>query len=195
MQFGSLQLESNLFLSPLAGYTNLPFRLVLREVGGLGLTTPALVYARSLLERNPKALKLIETNEADSPLAVQLFGAVPEEMRDASQYLESIGIHSIDINMGCPVRKVCKTGGGSAMMTELDNTARLVKLMVEAVEIPITAKMRLGWDDKNITAPELVHVLEDVGVSAIFIHGRTREQGFTGDVNLCLLYTSPSPRD
>ena len=151
MQFGSLQLDSNLFLSPRAGYTNLPFRLVLREVGGLGLTTTDLVNARSLLERNPKALKLIETNEADSPLAVQLFGAVPEEMRDASQYLESIGIHSIDINMGCPVRKVCKTGGGSAMMTELDNTARLVKLMVEAVEIPITAKMRLGWDDKNIT--------------------------------------------
>ena len=184
MQFGSLQLESNLFLSPLAGYTNLPFRLVLREVGGLGLTTTDLVNARSLLERNPKALKLIETNEADSPLAVQLFGAVPEEMRDASQYLESIGIHSIDINMGCPVRKVCKTGGGSAMMTELDKTAHLVKMMVDSVSIPITAKMRLGWDDNNITAPNLVRVLEDVGVRAVFIHGRTREQGFTGTVNL-----------
>ena len=183
MQFGSLQLESNLFLSPLAGYTNLPFRLVLREVGGLGLTTTDLVNARSLLERNPKALKLIETNEADSPLAVQLFGAVPEEMRDASQYLESIGIHSIDINMGCPVRKVCKTGGGSAMMTELDKTAHLVKMMVDSVSIPITAKMRLGWDDNNITAPNLVRVLEDVGVRAVFIHGRTREQGFTGTVN------------
>jgi len=115
MQFGSLQLKSNLFLSPLAGYTNLPFRLVLREVGGLCLATTDLVNARSLLERNSKALKLIETNEADSPFAVQLFGAVPEEMRDAAQYLESIGVDSIDINMGCPVRKVCKTGGGSAI--------------------------------------------------------------------------------
>ena len=184
MQFGSLKLESNLFLSPLAGYTNLPFRLVLREVGGLGLTTTDLVNARSLLERNHKALKLIETNEADSPLAVQLFGAVPEEMRDASQYLESIGIDSIDINMGCPVRKVCKTGGGSAMMTELDKTAHLVKTMVNSVNIPITAKMRLGWDDNNITAPNLVRILEDVGIRAVFIHGRTREQGFTGTVNL-----------
>ena len=184
MQFGSLQLKSNLFLSPLAGYTNLPFRLVLREVGGLSLATTDLVNARSLLERNTKALKLIETNEADSPFAVQLFGAVPEEMRDAAQYLESIGVDSIDINMGCPVRKVCKTGGGSAMMTELDDTAHLVKMMVDAVKIPITAKMRLGWDDKNITAPELVRVLEGVGVTAIFIHGRTREQGFTGGVNL-----------
>jgi len=184
MQFGSLQLKSNLFLSPLAGYTNLPFRLVLREVGGLSLATTDLVNARSLLERNSKALKLIETNEADSPFAVQLFGSVPEEMRDAAQFLESIGVDSIDINMGCPVRKVCKTGGGSAMMTELDDTAHLVKLMVDAVKIPITAKMRLGWDDKNITAPNLVRVLEDVGVTAIFIHGRTREQGFTGTVNL-----------
>ncbi|MED6315246.1 MAG: tRNA dihydrouridine synthase DusB [Verrucomicrobiota bacterium] len=184
MQFGSLKLESNLFLSPLAGYTNLPFRLVLREVGGLGLTTTDLVNARSLLERNHKALKLIETNDADSPLAVQLFGAVPEEMRDASQYLESIGIDSIDINMGCPVRKVCKTGGGSAMMTELNKTAHLVKTMVNSVNIPITAKMRLGWDDNNITAPNLVRILEDVGIRAVFIHGRTREQGFTGTVNL-----------
>ena len=184
MQFGSLKLETNLFLSPLAGYTNLPFRLVLREVGGLGLTTTDLVNARSLLERNPRALKLIESNEMDSPYAVQLFGAVPEEMRDASQYLESIGVNSIDINMGCPVRKVCKTGGGSAMMTELDKTAHLVKMMVNAVNIPITAKMRLGWDDNNITAPNLVRALEDVGVKAIFIHGRTREQGFLGTVNL-----------
>ena len=184
MQFGSLQLVTNLFLSPLAGYTNLPFRLVLREVGGLGLATTDLVNARSLLERNSKAIKLIETNEADSPFAVQLFGAVPEEMRDAAQYLESIGVDSIDINMGCPVRKVCKTGGGSAMMTELDKTAYLVKGMVNAVKLPITAKMRLGWDDNNITAPDLVRVLEDVGAAAIFIHGRTREQGFTGTVNL-----------
>ena len=184
MQFGSLQLVTNLFLSPLAGYTNLPFRLVLREVGGLGLATTDLVNARSLLERNSKAIKLIETNEADSPFAVQLFGAVPEEMRDAAQYLESIGVDSIDINMGCPVRKVCKTGGGSAMMTELDKTAHLVKGMVNAVKLPITAKMRLGWDDNNITAPDLVRVLEGVGAAAIFIHGRTREQGFTGTVNL-----------
>jgi len=184
MQFGSLKLKTNLFLSPLAGYTNLPFRLVLREVGGLGLTTTDLVNARSLLELNPRALKLIESKEEDSPFAVQLFGAVPEEMRDASQYLVSMGVDSIDINMGCPVRKVCKTGGGSAMMTELDKTADLVKMMVNAVDIPITAKMRLGWDEKNITAPNLVRVLEDVGVKAIFIHGRTREQGFLGKVNL-----------
>jgi tRNA-dihydrouridine synthase B len=184
MQFGSLALNSNLFLSPLAGYTNLPFRLTLREIGGLDLCTTDLVNARSLLEKNPKAFKLIETNPADRPLAVQLFGSVPEEMRDAAVYLESIGISSIDINMGCPVRKVCKVGGGSAMMTEMDKTAALVRGMVNAVKIPVTAKMRLGWDDQNLTAPDLARVLEDAGATAIFVHGRTREQGFGGRVNL-----------
>ncbi|HEV2454888.1 MAG TPA: tRNA dihydrouridine synthase DusB [Verrucomicrobiae bacterium] len=184
MRVGSLKLESNLFLSPLAGYTNLPFRLVVREIGGVGLCTTDLVNARSLLEKNPRALKLIETRPADSPLAVQLFGSVPVEMRDAAQILESSGVHSIDINMGCPVRKVCKVGGGSAMMMELDKTAALVRGMVNAVKIPVTAKMRLGWDDQNLTAPDLARSLEDAGVAAIFVHGRTREQGFGGTVNL-----------
>jgi nifR3 family TIM-barrel protein len=184
MRLGSLTLPSNLFLSPLAGYTNLPFRLVVRELGGVGLCTTDLVNARSLLEKRGKALKLIETRAEDSPLAVQLFGSVPEEMRDAAAYLESAGVASVDINMGCPVRKVCNVGGGSAMMTELDKTAALVKGMVDAVKIPVTAKMRLGWDDQNITAPDLARALEDVGVAAIFVHGRTREQGFAGTVNL-----------
>src|SRR5215204_1497006 len=167
LKIGPLQLKSNLFLSPLAGYTNLPFRLTIREVGGLDLATTDLVNARSLLEKNPKAFKLIETCPADRPLAVQLFGSVPEEMRDAAMYLESIGISSVDINMGCPVRKVCKVGGGSAMMTELEKTAELVRGMVRALKIPVTAKMRLGWDDENLTAPDLASALEDAGVAAI----------------------------
>lgn len=184
LSFGSLKLRSNLFLSPLAGYTNLPFRLTVRELGGLDLATTDLVNARSLLEKNRKAFKLIETNEADSPLAVQLFGGVPEEMRDAALFLEERGVDSIDINMGCPVKKVCKVGAGSSMMNSLSSTASLVKGMIEALRIPVTAKMRLGWDIDNITAPDLAKALEDVGVTAIFIHGRTREQGFDGVVNL-----------
>jgi nifR3 family TIM-barrel protein len=184
MHFGSLTLSSNLFLSPLAGYTNLPFRLTVREIGGLGLATTDLVNARSLIEKKEKALKLIETSPADRPLAVQLFGSVAEEMRDAAAYIESLGIAAIDINMGCPVRKVCRVGGGSAMMTELSKTAALVQGMIAAVRIPVTAKMRLGWDDDNLTAPDLARALEDVGVAAIFIHGRTRAQGFGGTVNL-----------
>jgi tRNA-dihydrouridine synthase B len=184
VQIGSLQLASNLFLSPLAGYTNLPFRLVVREIGGVGLCTTDLVNARSLLEKRPKAFKLIETRKEDSPLAVQLFGSVPEEMRDAALVAEAHGAVSVDINMGCPVRKVVQVGGGSAMMTQHDKTTALVRMMVNAVKIPVTAKMRLGWDDQNITAPELARALEDAGVAAIFVHGRTRQQGFGGTVNL-----------
>jgi len=184
MRIGSLTLSSNLFLSPLAGYTNLPFRLVVREIGGVGLCTTDLVNARSLLEKNKNALKLIETRPPDAPLAVQLFGSVPEEMRDAAAQIEALGFASVDINMGCPVRKVCNVGGGSAMMTELGKTAALVRGMVNAVKIPVTAKMRLGWDDDNLTAPDLARALEDAGVAAIFVHGRTRQQGFGGTVNL-----------
>ncbi|HSI86198.1 MAG: tRNA dihydrouridine synthase DusB [Candidatus Methylacidiphilales bacterium] len=181
---GDLQLESNLFLSPLAGYTNLPFRLVVREIGSVGLCTTDLVNARSLVERNPKALKLIESAPGDRPMAVQLFGSVPGEMVEASKYVEQQGAASIDINMGCPVRKVVSVGGGSAMMTQLFRTAELVAAMVAAVRIPVTAKMRLGWDDDNLTAPDLARALEEAGVRAIFIHGRTRCQGFEGTVNL-----------
>lgn len=184
MRLGPYELSSNLCLSPLAGYTNLPMRLTLRELGGLGWVTTDLVNARSLLERNPVALKLVATAPEDRPMSIQLFGSVPEEMRDAAAMCEQLGAQAVDINMGCPVRKVVNIGGGSAMMTELDKTASLVRGMIAAVKIPVTAKMRLGWDDDNLTAPDLARVLEDVGVAAIFVHGRTRAQGFSGGVNL-----------
>jgi nifR3 family TIM-barrel protein len=184
MRIDTIELDSNLFLSPLAGYTNLPMRMTLRELGGLGWATTDLVNARSLIERNPTALKLVETCAGDRPLSIQLFGSVPEEMRDAAAMCEDMGAQAVDINMGCPVKKVTKIGGGSAMMTELGKTAGLVRGMVEAIGIPVTAKMRLGWDSENITAPDLARALEDAGVAAVFIHGRTRAQGFSGAVNL-----------
>jgi len=184
VRIGPYQFDSNLFLSPLAGYTNLPFRLVVREVGGLDWATTDLINARSLLEQNPKALQLARTCAAEKLLSLQLFGAVPEEMRDAAARVEAMGIAAIDINMGCPVKKVVGIGGGSAMMTELRKTQALVRGMVDAVKIPVTAKMRLGWDEQNLTAPDLARALEEVGVAAIFVHGRTRAQGFSGRVNL-----------
>jgi len=184
MIIGKTAVDSNLFLSPLAGYTNLPMRMTLRDLGGLGWATTDLVNARSLLERNPTALKLVESCPGDRPLSVQLFGSVPHEMRDAAVLCEDLGVQAVDINMGCPVRKVTKIGGGSAMMTELGKTSDLVRQMVGAIKIPVTAKMRLGWDAENITAPDLARALEDAGVAAVFVHGRTRAQGFSGTVNL-----------
>jgi tRNA-dihydrouridine synthase B len=184
MRIGTLTLEHGLCLSPLAGYTNLPMRLTVRELGGLEWATTDLVNARSLLENNRGALQLVATSAEDRPLAIQLFGSVPEEMRDAAIRCEALGAQSVDVNMGCPVRKVTKIGGGSAMMTELEKTSDLIRGMVNAVKIPVTAKMRLGWDSDNLTAPDLARALEDVGVAAVFVHGRTRAQGFAGDVNL-----------
>jgi nifR3 family TIM-barrel protein len=184
MRIADLELSSGLCLSPLAGYTNLPMRMTLRELGGLGWATTDLVNARSLIERNPTALKLAESCPGDQPLSIQLFGSVPAEMRDAAVMCEDMGAQAVDINMGCPVRKVTKIGGGSAMMTELGRTADLVRGMVAAIRIPVTAKMRLGWDAENITAPDLAQALEEAGVAAVFIHGRTRAQGFSGAVNL-----------
>jgi nifR3 family TIM-barrel protein len=177
-------LQSRFFLSPLAGYTNLPFRRVIRELGGLGLATTDLVNAHSLLRGSRKSLELIDTCPEDYPVAVQIYGSVPEEMAGAAQWLENYGVQAVDINMGCPVHKVTKGGGGSAMMCSPGSTVELVHKVVEAVKIPVTVKMRLGWDDASLSAPGLAREFEQVGVAAVFIHGRTREQGFSGQVNL-----------
>src|SRR5438067_8921570 len=175
MQFGTLNLDSNLFLSPLAGYTNLPFRLVVRELDGLGLATTDLVNARALLLASRKTMELIQTCPEDRPVAVQIYGSVPQEMRDAAQWLQDYGVSSVDINMGCPVHKVVRGGGGSAVMCDAaGTTTAMVRSVVEAVRIPVTVKMRLGWDAQNVTAPALAREFEQSGVAAVTIHGRTR---------------------
>lgn len=183
LQYGALRLPSRYLLSPLAGFTNLPFRRVCREIGGVGLCTTDLVSARGLLEKNEKSLQLIATHEIDTPYAVQIFGPDPIEMRDAAQFLQAYGVDSIDINMGCPVDRITKGGAGSAMMCSTEATISLVQSVVEAVDVPVTVKMRLGWDDTQLTAPKFAREFEQIGVAAVAIHGRTREQGFSGQVN------------
>jgi nifR3 family TIM-barrel protein len=181
---GGVRLATRFVLAPLAGYTNYPFRRSIREIGGVGLCTTDLVNARAILEGSKKTLELLATGPDDRPLSVQIFGGVATEMAKAAQWLQDYGATLIDINMGCPVRKVVKTGGGSAMMCDTTGaTIRLVEQVVRAVQIPVTVKMRLGWDDENQTAPDFAREFESVGVAAITIHGRTREQGFTGSVN------------
>ncbi|WP_437187695.1 tRNA dihydrouridine synthase DusB [Planctomicrobium sp. SH668] len=184
LKYGKLTLPSRYHLSPLAGFTNLPFRRVLRMVGGVGLCTTDLVSARGLIERGPKSLQLIETCEIDTPYSVQIFGPDRFEMRDAAQFLQEYGADSVDINMGCPVARITENGAGSAMMCSTENTIQLVKTVVEAVSIPVTVKMRLGWDSTQLTAPQFAREFEQVGIAAVAIHGRTREQGFSGSVSL-----------
>jgi len=183
LHFGSLRLPSRYLLSPLAGFTNLPFRRICREIGGVGLCTTDLVSARGLLERSAKSMQLIETCAVDSPYAVQIFGPDRLEMRDAAQFLQEFGVDSVDINMGCPVARITGNGAGSAMLCAAEQTVTLVRTVVEAVSIPVTVKMRLGWDETRLTAPLFAREFEQVGVAAVMIHGRTRAQGFSGNVN------------
>lgn len=182
---GPLRPASRFHLAPLAGYTNLPFRLSVREVGGVGLCTSDLVNARAILEGIKKTQELLATAPAERPLFVQIFGAKPDELAGAARWLIDRRLaDGIDINMGCPVRKVVKTGGGSSLLCDTTGgTVELVRKVVEAVPVPVSVKMRLGWDDDNLSAPYFAREFEKVGVAAVTVHGRTREQGFGGGVN------------
>ena len=184
LAYGRLTLPSRYLLSPLAGYTNLPFRRIVREIGGVGLATTDLVNARGLMDGSSKSLHLIDTCPEDRPFAVQLFGSDPAIMRDAAQFLEGRGVDSIDINMGCPVQRITKVGAGASMMCRVDSTVDLVRIVVESVRIPVTVKMRLGWDQTQLTAPQFAREFEQVGVAAVAIHGRTREQGVSAGLSI-----------
>jgi tRNA-dihydrouridine synthase B len=185
LSIGPIPLASRFHLAPLAGYTNLPFRLSVREIGGVGLCTSDLVNARAIIEGLGKTMSLLATDRAERPLFVQIFGSRPGDMTAAAKWLVERDLaDGIDINMGCPVRKVVKTGGGSSLMCDTTGaTVDLVRQVVEAVPVPVTVKMRLGWDDDNLTAPYFAREFEKAGVAALTIHGRTREQGFSGGVS------------
>lgn len=185
ISIGGVRLASRFNLAPLAGYTNLPFRLSIREVGGVGLCTSDLVNARAIVEEIKKTQELLATAPAERPLFVQIFGSKASEMAAAARWLVDRNLcDGIDINMGCPVRKVVKTGGGSSLMCDTTGgTVDMVRQVVDAVAVPVTVKMRTGWDDDNLTAPFFAREFEKAGVKAVTIHGRTREQGFAGGVN------------
>ena len=184
LRIGSRELKTRFFLAPLAGYTHWPLRLALREVGGVGLATTDLILAPQLLAGNRKSTELLQTSPDDRPLSVQIFGGKPEELVRAAQYVESLEFGGIDINMGCPMGKINSSGGGARLMRNCDHATRLAELVVEAVQIPVTVKMRLGWDADDFSAPLLASRFEQVGIAAVTVHGRTRQQGFHGQVNL-----------
>ncbi len=180
---GSRVLPTRFFLAPLAGYTHLAFRMVLRQLGGLGLATTDLVQATMLVGGSKKSLELVETRPDDRPLSVQIFSGVTSHLAAAAKWLQDHDYEGIDINMGCPMAKINGTGGGARLMCNVDAAATTAARVVEAVRVPVTVKMRLGWDATQCTAPELAAELEKVGVAGITIHGRTRAQGFHGSVD------------
>ena len=180
---GGRTLPTRFFLAPLAGYTHLAFRLVLRGIGGLGLATTDLVLASMLWSERRKSLDLVETCPDDRPLSVQIFSGETSHLVKAAIWLQEHGYEGIDINMGCPMAKVNSSGGGARLMCNVDGAVRMVSRVIDAVKLPVTVKMRLGWDSSMITAPELAVALEDIGVAAVTVHGRTRSQGFHGTVD------------
>lgn len=182
--FGSLTLDSKFLLAPMAGHTDLPFRLALRELGGVGMATTDMLNARALVDGGRKTLFLAETCPEDAPLAGQIYGRVPEELAAAAKWLEAQGFDAVDVNMGCPARKIVRKGNGVALMREPDLAVALVAAVVEAVRIPVTVKMRLGWDPGHVTAPPLAKEFERLGVAGVTVHGRTRDQFYAGEVDL-----------
>lgn len=185
LEIGPLKLETNLALAPMAGYCELPFRLVVRKIGGVGISFTSLMSAMGLRYRSEKTFELAGSSPADRPLVMQFFGAEQDALCDAARWGEDNGADAIDINMGCSVPKVVRNNGGSALLKEPDGAVRLMERVVAAVrKVPVTVKMRIGWDESSIVAPYLAARFEDAGVAAITVHGRTASMKFRGHVRL-----------
>lgn len=183
LNFKKVLSEFPIVLAPMADYTHLPFRICLRSLGGFSLATTELINARSLLELNPKAIRMMSTCPEDHPLGIQLFGGNSDEMRAAAIFLQDIGADWIDINMGCPAPRVHRCGGGAALMKNEKLAEKIVADVVNVVKIPVTVKMRLGWNDSKLNAHILAPRFEKLGAAAITIHGRTCAQGYSGQAN------------
>jgi len=172
----------------MAGHCDLPFRRLCREHGGVGLASTDLLNSHSILRESPGAMALAATCDEDRPLCMQLYGNEQDPLPEAARWAVDHGARIVDINMGCPVDKIAKKHGGSLLLCDPDSTVRLAKRIVEAITpstgTPVTAKIRLGWDDRQLVGPELARRLEDIGIAAITVHGRTTEMRFKGTVRL-----------
>lgn len=176
---GPLRLEHPVVMAPMAGVTDLPYRLLAREAGA-ALTYSELVSAKGLVYGNRRSLEMIDIHPAERPVGIQIFGGEPDMMARAAAIVAQHGPDLIDINMGCPVPKVTRNDEGCALMKDPARAAEVARAVVEAVDLPVTVKIRKGWDEDSITAVEVAQALEEAGVAAIAIHGRTRSQFYTG---------------
>ncbi len=179
MQIGNIKLEAPLVLAPMAGITDLPFRLICRRLG-CAMTVSEMVSAKGLLYKNVKTTEMLRIDNGERPTAIQLFGSVPQELAQAAKMVEASGADMIDLNMGCPVAKIVNNGEGSALMKTPQLAYEILAAMVDAVQIPVTVKFRAGWDDEHRNAVEIALAAEKAGVSSIAVHGRTRQQFYEG---------------
>ena len=180
MEIGGVYVDSRLALAPMAGVTDMAFRFVCREQGA-GLTYTEMISSKALVYQDKKTISLLKLGQGEHPCAVQIFGSDPNCMAEAAaKAIEISGADLVDINMGCPVPKIVKSGDGSALMRNIPLASEIVERCVAAVNVPVTVKMRKGWDKGSVNAVEVALAVEAAGASAVCVHGRTRTQMYAG---------------
>jgi tRNA-dihydrouridine synthase B len=178
---GALRLETPLVLAPLAGHTDRAFRGLVRELGGVGLVVTEMVSSEGLTRGSKLSREMADVGPEERPVGVQIFGCDPERMADAAAMVEDMGADLVDVNMGCPVPKVTRTGSGAALMKDESRAGAVIEGMVKRVKIPVTVKIRSGWDHRSINAPTFARALERAGASAITVHPRCRSEHHRGE--------------
>ena len=182
LQIGDLCIERPVILAPMAGVTDLPFRVLCREQG-CGMVCTEMVSAKAITYKNKNTFLLMETVPQERPVSLQLFGSDPDIMAEAARMIADRDFDVLDVNMGCPVPKVVNNGEGSALMKQPELAGRIVRSLVEAIDKPVTVKIRKGFDDDHINAPEFAQIMEENGAAAVAVHGRTRVQYYTGEAD------------
>src|SRR5258706_3391537 len=180
MKIASVELASPFVVAPMAGMTDSAFRRLVKRHGGCGLVVTEMVSSEGLVRGIDRTLEYAEYTEEERPVSIQIFGGDPAKMAAAAQVVEAMGADIVDVNMGCPVPKIAKHNAGCSLMREPGHAAEVVRAMSRAVKIPVTVKMRAGWDADDINAPDLARRIEDAGAAAVAVHGRTAAQSYSG---------------
>ncbi len=180
MKIGTIELTTPYALAPMAGMTDTAFRRLVKRKGGCGLVVTEMVSSEGLVRGIDRTLEYAEYTEEERPVSIQIFGGDPQKMAAAAQIVEQMGADIVDVNMGCPVHKIARHSAGCSLMREPAHAADVVRAMTRAVKIPVTVKMRAGWDESAINAPDLARRMEEAGASAIAVHGRTAAQSYSG---------------
>ena len=185
LRIGNVELENNFILAPMAGVTNRPFRMICKEFGA-GMVCTEMASARAMFHNDLKTKRLLNTDGEKRPISMQIFGSDEESMAYAAEQVSKIA-DIVDINMGCPAPKVVKNGDGSKLLLDLEKAESILKTVIQHSKVPVTLKIRKGWDKENIVAVEIAKIAEAVGISAITIHGRTRSEFYTGKADLDII--------
>jgi len=181
LKIGPQALTSPFVIAPMAGMTDSAFRRLVKRQGGCGLVVTEMVSSDGLVRGIDRTLEYAEYTEEERPISIQIFGGDPEKMADAAQIVEGLGANIVDVNMGCPVHKISKHNAGCSLMREPQHAASVIAAMTKHVKIPVTVKMRAGWNEWSINAPELAKRVEDAGAAAVAVHGRTAAQSYSGN--------------